>query len=55
MLELKIFLASVLRKYSIRSLTKQEEVKLNFAIISKSYNPIKIEFTKRQMVSKNEN
>lgn len=48
MLELKIFLATLLRQYHLRSLTRQENILLDFAIISKSHTPISIEFTRRR-------
>lgn len=46
-MELKIFLATILRRYTIRSLTRQEDILLDFAIISKSHTPIKMQFTRR--------
>jgi len=49
MMELKIFLATILRRYEIRSLTKRECIRLNFALISKSHTPISIQFTRRNV------
>ena len=51
-LELKTFLATLLRKYTIRSLTRQEDITLNFAIIAQSLTSIKMEFTSRVKTDK---
>lgn len=42
-LEIKTFLATLLRKYTIRSLTRQEDITLNFAVIAQSLTSIKME------------
>ena len=49
MLEMKIILASVLRKYNVQAVTKRDEVDVNFALILKSDTPVNISFEKRQM------
>lgn len=48
MLQMKLFLASLFRQYQIRSLTKQDTILLNFAIVTKPITPIQIEFTKKK-------
>ncbi|KAJ6223162.1 hypothetical protein RDWZM_001707 [Blomia tropicalis] len=47
MLKLKIFLSTILRRYEIRSITQQENIELDFAVISKSNTPIEMEFIRR--------
>lgn len=47
MLEMKMLLAIVLRKYQIISYTQRDKLEISPSIISKSKTPIKIEFIKK--------
>lgn len=48
MLEIKVTLALVLRRYRIESLTERHELKVSASIVSKSRTPIKVKFIPRR-------
>ena len=48
MFEMKIVLASILRKYQIDAITKRDQVDVELSILLKPNSPVVVRFTKRE-------